>query len=162
LVSGRVASLNVRAGSPVTLPLPAALAGRDVVIEAPGGRRHTLAARAAADGAGVFFTETWEAGAYRVRAAGAEALLALFAVQADPAESDLAELSAAARAELGAVARVTEWRPGLNLAAELERDRTGSELWLPLVLAALAVLAAETLLAQRFTRRIAVPAAAPA
>lgn len=166
LVSGRVASLNVRAGSPVTVPLPAASAGRDVWIETPGGRRHTVAVRADHDRAAVTFGGTSEAGAYRVRAAGDGGVLALFAVQADPAESDLTETAAATRDELGALARVVDWQPGVNLTAALARERTGSELWLPLVLAALAVLAAETILAQRFTRRMTgaaegMPGAAP-
>lgn len=162
LVSGRVASLNVRAGSPVSVPLPAVWAGRDVMVETPAGRRHTVTARGEGETATAAFVGTWEAGAYRVRGTGEGALLGLFAVQPDPAESDLTELPAALRADLGALARVTEWRPGVDLAAELERERTGSELWLPLVLAALAVLAAETLLAQRFTRRITGPVTAAA
>lgn len=160
LVAGRVASLNVRAGSPVNVPLPGTFTGRDVWIETPDGERHTVTARAEQAGATASFAGTWQAGAYRVRTLGDGGALAVFAVQADPAESDLTEIPAATRDELAALAGVVDWRPGLNLAAELERERTGSELWLPLVLAALAVLLAETVLAQRFTGRLSAPAAA--
>ncbi|MFN0069356.1 MAG: BatA domain-containing protein [Limisphaerales bacterium] len=155
LASGRTAALNVRAGSPVTVPLPAAFAGRDVSVETPDGGRRTVAARADPDGAAISFGETWIAGAYRVRAAAGGELLALFAVQADPAESDLAETTAATRDELATAAGVVDWHPGVDLAATLTRERTGGELWLPLVLAAVAVLLAETLLAQRCTGRMA-------
>jgi len=45
-----------------------------------------------------------------------------------------------------------DWTPGLSLKDVVLRERSGLEFWLPIVLAALAVAALETFLAQWFSR----------
>jgi len=74
-----------------------------------------------------------------------------FAAQSDAAESSLDELSPAQRTTLGAVAQVLAWTPNLSLKG-LAEGRTGLEFWLPLVILCLILAAAESFLAQWFSR----------
>jgi hypothetical protein len=151
LIAGRLDAVNVPAGTPVRVTLPGAAAGRDATVTTPDGRRLTRPARADGDRAMVEVDATARAGAYRVETEGVPA--ELFAVQPDPAESDLAELSGGPRRDLEGFARVTDWTAGQDLASLLAAERGGRELWLPLALAALLVALAETVLAQRFSRQ---------
>ena len=75
-----------------------------------------------------------------------------FAAQPDPMESSMDELSPAQINTLKSVANVIPWSPNLSLKALVERDRTGLEFWLPLVLAALLIASVETALGQWFSR----------
>lgn len=75
-----------------------------------------------------------------------------FAAQASALESSLDELSAEQKKLLSASAHVVDWTPGLSLRDSVLRERSGLEFWLPIVLAALAVAALETFLAQWFSR----------
>ena len=144
---------NVLAGEGVTLRLPAELTGRDVVVTTPDQpeRRVTRPLRAAAGGATLDFEDTFRGGVYRAQIAGASETLARFAVQPDPAESDLAEIRPERRKELERVAQVVDWSPSVDLGAAFERERVGVEFWLPLVLAVLLLAVTETWLAQKFS-----------
>jgi hypothetical protein len=53
---------------------------------------------------------------------------------------------------LKTVANVVTWTPGFTLKGLVERDRTGFEFWLPIVIGALMVAGAETFLGQWFSR----------
>jgi hypothetical protein len=92
------------------------------------------------------------AGVYRVAMAGLTSPLAVFAVQPDPAESDLTELTAERRAELEKVGQVIEWSTGMDIRSIFDRERVGVELWLPLALAVLLLGVVEVWLAQHFSR----------
>ncbi len=75
-----------------------------------------------------------------------------FAAQPDPGESSMDELSQAQIKTLKDVANVIPWTPNLSLRGMVEKDRSGLEFWLPIVIAALLVGVVETFLAQWFSR----------
>ena len=91
------------------------------------------------------------AGVYEVSVA--DPLYSLkFAAQADPGESSMDELTTGQIANLKTVANVVPWTAGFTLKGLVERDRTGLEFWLPIVIGALMVAGTETFLGQRFSR----------
>ncbi|MGE3312044.1 MAG: BatA domain-containing protein [Limisphaerales bacterium] len=145
---------NIRAGGRVSLRQPAELAGRDATISAPGvrDRRWVRTLRAVPGASLLEWDETSAAGVYRAAMAGVSTPLALFAAQPDPGESDLTELTAERRAELEGVAQVIDWVPGMDLGAEFDRERVGTEFWLPLAVAVLLLGMTEVYLAQRFSQ----------
>jgi hypothetical protein len=75
-----------------------------------------------------------------------------FAAQPAPFESSLDELSPAQLAVLKNVVNVIPWSPNLSLKGLVEKDRTGLELWLPVLVAALLIACLETFLGQWFSR----------
>jgi hypothetical protein len=75
-----------------------------------------------------------------------------FAAQADPGESSMDELTTGQIANLKTVANVVPWTAGFTLKGLVERERTGLEFWLPIVIGALMVAGAETFLGQLFSR----------
>ena len=75
-----------------------------------------------------------------------------FAAQADNAESNLAELPQAQKDLLAQSAHVVDWVPGVSLEQTISQQRTGTELWMPIALLALALATAETFLAHWFSR----------
>ena len=75
-----------------------------------------------------------------------------FAAQADPAESSLEELSPAQLEGLGEAAGVIPWSPHFSPQSARPAARSGTEFWLPLVLAALLVGLVESFLGQWFSR----------
>ncbi len=99
----------------------------------------------------VQFEHTELAGVYDAKVGEAGAVLK-FAAQSDASESSLDELSTAQLATLKNVANVVAWTPNLSLRGMMERGRTGSEFWMPVLLAVLAIAAVETFLGQWFSR----------
>lgn len=96
------------------------------------------------------FTSTAEPGLYRIFNDKDDAPVAVFAVNPDPAESDLSVVDPARVAELtreGGAAAGASGAAGLQLPAWLARD-----LWRILAASALALVVAELFLAQRFSR----------
>jgi hypothetical protein len=91
------------------------------------------------------------AGVYEVQVADPPYALK-FAAQADPGESSMEELTTGQIATLLLVANVVSWSPGFTLKGLAERDRSGLEFWLPIVIGALMVAGAETFLGQLFSR----------
>ena len=75
-----------------------------------------------------------------------------FAAAPDPKESDLHEWPASDWQTLTDLAPVIHWTPSVDLRALLQRERTGTEFWSALALAALALAAAETFLGNRWSR----------
>jgi hypothetical protein len=77
----------------------------------------------------------------------------LFAVQANPLESDLKPLSADELKGLRDVATVVDWKSGgSTTAAATVHQPQGTELWLWFAAAALLLALAETVLAYRFSQ----------
>jgi hypothetical protein len=85
-------------------------------------------------------------GLYRVYEGGT--LRSAFAVNPDPRESDLTPLSEAAMLRMFPAGRAQIVRPGEGLARRVREARYGRELWSALVLLALALLIAETVVAR--------------
>jgi hypothetical protein len=75
-----------------------------------------------------------------------------FAAQPDASESSLEELSPAQLAMLKSVANVITWTPSLSLRGMVEKDRSGIEFWLPILVLVLLLAAVETFLGQWFSR----------
>lgn len=90
-------------------------------------------------------------GIYEV-AVGDEKGALRFAAQPDPTESSLDELSSEQKRLLATFAHVVDWAPNTSLRDEVERERSGAEFWLPIVLLAILFGAAETFLGQWFSR----------
>ena len=83
-------------------------------------------------------------GLYRAFAGGS--LRASFAVNPDPAESDLAPLPEASLIAAFPTGRARVIRPGDDLAQRVRQARYGRELWPEFVLLALLLLVAESIL----------------
>jgi hypothetical protein len=75
-----------------------------------------------------------------------------FAAQPDAAESSLDELSSEQKKLLSTVAHVVDWAPNVSLKDQVQRERSGAEFWLPIAIVAMLLAAAETFLAQWFSR----------
>jgi hypothetical protein len=95
------------------------------------------------------FNQTHFAGPYEVTAGGAEIR---FATQSDAAESSLESLTDDQFKTMEDFAHVVKWSPGTSLSETLEQNRVGTELWLPLAIAALLLATIETLLAHWFSK----------
>lgn len=161
LTARRMTSRSVPLGQPVVFTGPATLNGQRLVVTAPDGSSQTLAAtidprtaQAAAE-----YRDTNQMGVYRVQGDEAFATGGAFVVNLDVRESLLTPASADdIRPAFGShpfrVIRsgptdLNSWRPGRDV--ELTREETA---WWPwLLLAALLVFVAETMLANYFTRR---------
>jgi hypothetical protein len=99
----------------------------------------------------VQYERTDFAGVYEARIA-MPPLALQFAAQPDPTESSLDELSPSQLDLLKSVANVVEWTPDFALKSVVEQQRSGTEFWLPLAVAALLVGLVETFLGQWFSR----------
>lgn len=145
---------NLRAGARASVRLAAELADREVSVFEPGRvePRETLTLRPTAGSSVLEFEGTERAGLHRVTLGAGGPLLALFAAQADPAESGLSDLPPERLAELSRVAQVLDWRSDVDVRGEFERERLGVELWAPAILAVLGLGWAESWLSRRFSR----------
>ena len=157
LVQRQDEGLNLRVGDKFTRRASAELLGQDALILKP--RQSAAAVRDSrriemAGGWPAFqYDQTDLGGVYELTVTGAVPSVSIkFAVQPDPTESRLDELSAEQRKMLAGAAHVVEWSPKFSLQEQFTNARSGSEFWLPLLLAALLVAVAETALAQWFSR----------
>ncbi|MFN3648832.1 MAG: BatA domain-containing protein [Armatimonadota bacterium] len=151
LASSADGTRNGRLGEPLVKPLPLSEAGERVTAISPKGQKTTLKPVVDERGAVVTVPSTKAAGFYRLASAGGSE--DLFAVNRDPAEADLRGLDEAAVRKLLPVRELTWISLNDNLLTELTRSRQGIELWRHLLIAALALMAIETMLAQAFGRR---------
>ncbi len=146
--------LNVPVGQPFMYRADVDLLRREALIRLPEPEHEIPASRTVelADLIPMLrFDETSLAGAYEVNI-GEGALQMRFAVQSDPAESSLVQLTDEDYRQLGEVASVVRWNDPKTFSGELSEARTGTELWLPLAFAALLLAATESFLAQWFSR----------
>ena len=97
------------------------------------------------------YEQTDLAGVYDVKIADPPLNLK-FAAQPDSSESSLEELSPAQLSVLKNVANVITWTPSLSLRGMVEKDRSGIEFWLPILVVVLLLAAVETFLGQWFSR----------
>ena len=160
------AGQSVRPGQPIRFYGPSTLVGQPVTITAPDGTSRTLNAvlDEKTDSAFVEYHDTDQIGIYLVQAEEAFASGGGFAVNLDTRESMLtvAKPEAIRQAFGDRPIRFVQDRP----QAMTTWDQTGlgklreqhTEYWPWMLLAALAVLVAETLLANLFTQRCAVAA----
>ncbi len=154
IVSRQDEGLNIRVGDKFARRVSNESLDKDVTFFKP---RQTDAMRdlrhieMVSDWPMMHYEQTDFAGVYDVNVV--EPPLALkFAAQPEPAESSLEELSPAQITSLKTVANVIAWAPNVSLRNMVEKDRTGLEFWLPIVVAALLVAGLETFLGQWFSR----------
>jgi hypothetical protein len=147
--------LNLKVGGRFAYPVPAELLRREVAVSRPDLRdglrdiRHVELV----DGRPTLqYGVTDLAGGYELAIAGQPPTVLRFATQPDTRESDLREISRAELDSLGAVAHVTRWTPDVSLRHTIERQRLGTEFWLPILLLVLLLATAETFLADWFSR----------
>jgi hypothetical protein len=152
LVARDSGELNVRVGATLRAPLETELVGQDVRIVPPDGKSVSLQRIAAANGVPVLqFDRTENAGLYEVRQGDDATPLLRFAVQSDPEESNLRDLTGQEWKALDGVARIYRWSPATNLRAQLEKERTGNEFWMAFLVLALITAAAEMTLGNRWS-----------
>ena len=96
------------------------------------------------------FEDTDVAGAYELALPDQPPIK--FAVQGDPAESDLRSIDSDQQKVLASAADVIEQSGATELAMSIEHRRVGKELWIPLTVAVLALAVSETLLAFWFSK----------
>ena len=156
LVQRQDESLNLRVGERFVFHPGNEYLGRDVIITPPGIDRDSRRELRRVDFVHglptIRYEETDYNGIYEVAIASEVGRTLKFAAQPDAAESDLNEISGADRTALQEVAQVLSARPGMNLKEMLAKDRQGTELWLPVLLAVVALALLETFLAQHFSR----------
>jgi hypothetical protein len=151
LAGGADGTRNGSVGEPLVKPLPLGEAGRKAVLVAPGGAESAVKPLLDDRGATITLEAPQQAGFYRLRVE--QGTQDLFAVNRNVAESDLRSLG---RDALKRLLTGFEWSwIGLNedVVSALTRARQGVELWRHLLIAALALMALETMLAQLFGRR---------
>lgn len=148
--SGRSSTRNVRVGQPLDQALPASGAAASVAVTRPDGKAVPARMAASGDVSRFHFEETDLSGPYRVQFGAPLAREALFAADADPGESDPAKLDRVGLAEAipgWEFAYRTDWR---NLAVNATSVGRRGELHRPLLLAVLALLMIESVLAWYF------------
>jgi len=146
--------LNVKVGQRFILRTPAELLNKDALITRRGDPRQASETRRVglvANNPVLMFENTDVAAAFDVQFAG-DSLKWKFSTQRDPNESRLEVLTPDQLNQLHSVAHIVNWRPGTPIRDELQKDRIGMELWLPLAILALALATTETLLAHWFSR----------
>jgi hypothetical protein len=140
--SGGTATATV--GSDLVAPLPEPPSGR-VDVETPDGR--TLAAELRGGGApAAVVRATSVPGVYRFTASGR--IVALGAVNVDPAESDLRQLDRDSVEERLSGIAVAFVDPSRSVSDDVLQSRYGRELWRVMLYAALALIALEMLIAR--------------
>ncbi len=144
--TGAAAAQTLRPGEPIVLELPLEEAGRAAVVRLPDGQVVEGVTARGLEGALLEYRDTWLPGLYTVRIADESP--AYFAVNADRAESDPAELSPSTLVER-VEARGFDCVVGVGgVATALGRRRHGLEIWRPLVWLVTALLLIELVLEQ--------------
>lgn len=140
-------------GDPMVLPLPAQTLAPTVIFRDPTGKEAPIQVTESNGQKTVKFEEAVLPGFYELRYASDAAPL-VAAVNVDPSESDVRILASEGIAKVlrGLPARHVPW--GEEVGETIKQSRVGRELWRYLLLAGLAVLALESYLARRFTKRI--------
>ena len=146
--------LNVRVGARFSRRLNSELLEKEVTFLKPRrteGLRETRRVELINGSPVLQYDQTDYAGIYEVKVAD-PAYELKFAAQPNPSESSMDELTLGQVNNLKTAANVVTWTPGFTLKGVAERDRTGFEFWLPIVIGALMVAGAETFLGQWFSR----------
>lgn len=144
---------SVYAGESLNLVLPKKFAAGGVfeTID-PNGIPTSASAAVFPGGAALSFYSLQTLGAYKVSNSAGKPV-AVFAVNVDPSESDPNrptgdELEKVVRSYFSGEPRIEFIKPGANLSAGVERARTGTELWQPLLLLAVFCAVAEMFVAR--------------
>lgn len=144
-----LAGRHLRVGQPLSRPLNPQEAGAPAALTSPGGSGVPLPAEAQA--ASITSEPLTQSGVYRLQLGGSRPAVEHYAVNVDPAESDLTRLD---REQLASqllpeteFAYLTDWRPPAGVGGP-RQGRSGLTRWF--LVACLALLLVEQLLAWRF------------
>ncbi len=154
LVARQDDALTFPVGEKLAYRVGADLLGRDVVFTSPGATPDKSTGKIElVDGVPMLtFDAANAAGAYDAAIGSGDAITHIrFAAQPDTAESDLTEITPTQIESLAQFSTVVNY-PDPTLEQQLTKARLGTELWLPLALAALACAVAETFMADWFSR----------
>jgi hypothetical protein len=144
---------NAPCGTYFVLPVEAGTAADALHVIMPDGNTAHVRSVTTPDGrTEIACDDTYLAGGYEVRQGDEKQPFLRFALQADPEESKLAELSPAELTTLKSVAQVRRWTSAEDFRAQLNEEQTGLELWLPLALLGVVVAAGETVLGNRWSK----------
>ncbi len=146
--------LNVRVGQKFTRRLASELLDQEARIFKPRATDALLEQRRIEMVNGwptLQYDHTDLSGIYEVAVGDARGALR-FAAQPDAGESSLDELSSEQKKLLSSVAHLVEWAPNVSLRDQMLQARSGAEFWLPLVLLALLIAGAETVLGWWFSK----------
>lgn len=147
--------LNITAGAKFQYLCDPELVGKDASVVKPDGKKDLGSLRriTVVNGLPMLdYDDTDTAGIYTVTINGDTPSTIKFAVQSNPEESKLAELSPAQLSAFVPPAQVIRWTPGVNLGQAIEKERRGSEFWIVLALLALITAGVETVLADIFSK----------
>jgi hypothetical protein len=149
-------ALNVRVGQRFTYRLQNEQIGKDVVIVPPGdpakAQRDLTRLELVQGVPTIQYDATHYGGAYDATISGDLKRVIRFAAQPDASESALESLSVDQMHILENSAQVIRWRLGISLRELVIKERVGTELWLPLLVAVILLAMVETFLAQWFSR----------
>jgi hypothetical protein len=154
LLSRQDDTMNVPVGRKFILRLPSDFLGKDTLISRMGGEKAAPDARRVemlGNSPALVYDKTDVAAAYSVQIVG-EATSFRFATQADPTESRIEPVSQEQLKAIANAAAVVRWKQGTAVGEAMKKERIGTELWLPIALAVLALATAETLMAHWFSK----------
>jgi len=159
VTNGLSGSLNVTPGQPFASAVDSEYAGREYSVLRPGEKDRRIVGEIESGGQSAFlrYSDTEKAGPYQLFIGDDLKPKAVFAVQSDPEESNLAQQP---KADIEPLLNPTAPAPGASGAEEGSPDKSvtghrrvpGQELWFPLALAALILALVETALAHRFSQ----------
>jgi len=156
LVARQDDALNVPVGAAFAYRSPLDWLTRDATITAPNADpnevKNTTRVELVNNAPLLRVDGNGAAGAYTISVATDPVTTLRFATQADPAESNLADISTDQEKALAEIANVVRWSPSVPLEQMVQKSRVGTELWLPLAMIALLIATSETFLAQWFGR----------
>lgn len=149
-------NLNVAPGQPFAYPVDSEYAGRDISVERPGEKKRRIIGKVEVGDQSAFlrYSDTDQAGPYQLFVGDDTKPKVTFAVQGDPAESNLAQES---KTDIEPLMNADEAAQKAEAEAAQTTDAThkrvpGQELWFPLALAALLLTVLETALSHRFSQ----------
>ena len=155
-LNGPGGTLNLAPGQPFTFEVGLEYVGSEWSVVCPGEKKRRIGGSVEAYGlsAGLRYTDTDQGGPYAIFIGNETKPRVVFAVQPDPAESNLAQEPAAHLAPLLAVSdAATQSAAGAGNKPGTGNSRApGREIWYPLVLMALLLALIETALAHRFSQ----------
>ncbi len=149
-------TLNISPGQPFAVPVDAEYVGKEVSVLRPGEqKRHIVGEIEAGDqSAYLRYADTDNAGAYQLFIGDDPKPRAVFAVQGDPAESNLAQIPKSDLQPLLDAAEATAKNDDASgvKPESLHHKVPGQELWIPLAVTALILALLEMGLAHRFSQ----------
>jgi hypothetical protein len=156
--NGLGGTLNISPGQPFAIPVDSDYAGKEVSVLRPGEKKRRIVGEIEAghETAYLRYADTDQAGPYQLFVGDDPKPKAVFAVQGDPEESNLAQIG---KADIQPLLDDADSKSKAEQVEATQADSTtahhrvpGQELWFPLALASLVVALLEMALAHRFSQ----------